>query len=275
MLRSKAISAIIVLVLLWLLIGLASIISTAENIPLSELQLEKIGLNKIRLESGIGVLVFNLSKYHDKLTGSGYVVLSNTHNESVLVNCHIITKMSPVDLDEYGNPRIHEVISNSVIFDAIPDGSWLTLEDDKATIKPYHQYKFRYNLNIPLSSEYKFDTGKGFLVYINIKKKLENASGMNIGIDYSYKLFIYFEGKLEQSNLLTYLILIIGPATVISVSVIIYKRVHKKSVEDASRISKPALNTKGNVEKVEGLNDKPIFILGGGNDKNSKSGGKN
>ena len=56
-----------------------SIISVAENVPLSQEGIDKIGLNKIRLENGIGVMVFNLSKESgDTLRGKGFLTLSNT-----------------------------------------------------------------------------------------------------------------------------------------------------------------------------------------------------
>ena len=63
----KAISAAMILLLLWLLFGLTTIVVYAENIPLSPEGIEKIGYNKVRLESGIGVVVFDLSKQRGEL----------------------------------------------------------------------------------------------------------------------------------------------------------------------------------------------------------------
>ena len=111
--NKKAVSVIAALVLMWLLTGFSNI-SIAENIPISEEELGKIGMNRIRLESGIGVIVLNLSK--GELNSNGYLTVSNTYNSSVTFRCQIITKMSVVDLDENGSCRIHKKISNNIIF---------------------------------------------------------------------------------------------------------------------------------------------------------------
>jgi len=231
-------SAIGLLVVIWLLSGLTTI-SNAENIPISEEGLEKIGLNKIRLESGIGVIVFNLSKQYDRLEASGYLTMSNTYNSSATISCYVITKLSTVDLDEDGTPRIHKIISDIIIFKPVPDGSWITLEDNKAVIDPYSVYNFRYTVNIDveyLRKEAKknniFNTSEGYLVYINVKKDLGDATGAQIGIDYNYKLFLIFTGELKQESFISsfFLLLIIPASVIIGTSLLFHKKKKSKKV---------------------------------------------
>jgi len=90
--RKNAILAIMIAVMLWLLIGF-SLFSNAENIPLSDEGLDKIGLDQIRLESGIGVVVFDLSKANDVLEIDGFLTVSNTFNSSVTILCQMVTKL--------------------------------------------------------------------------------------------------------------------------------------------------------------------------------------
>ena len=224
----KAKSATIALVILWLLIGLSNI-SVAENIPISKEGLEQMGLNKVRLESGIGVIVFNLSESSDCLKASGYLTLSNTYNASATITCRIITRLSVVDLNEDGNPRLHKTISNNIIFFPIPDDSWITLEDEKAAINPHSIYNFRYTVDIPLNEGIVFDNNEGYLLYINVKKTIENATGANIGIDYNYKLFLIFTGELKQGIVFsTWMIVPIPVILITGTSLAIYKKKHHK-----------------------------------------------
>lgn len=231
----KAISATIVLILLWSLFGLISSVSYAENIPISEEGLERIGLNKIRLESGIGVIVFNLSKSYDRLKADGYLTVSNTYNTSLIISCRLIISLSPVDIDENGNPRIHPVISDYIIFKPIPDSSWIILEDDKATVNPCSIYNFRYSVDISLTEEHTFEANEGYLVYINVKKDLGDVTGAQVGIEYNYKLFLVFTGEQEQGFVLTQTMMIfilILPGSIIGGVSIFYirKRRHKEPV---------------------------------------------
>jgi len=252
----RARAAATVLVILWLLLGLSIISnSNAENIPLSKEGLEKIGLNKVRLESGIGVIVFNLSESYDKLEADGYLTVSNTYNASVIISCRIITKLSAVDLDESGMFRVHKKISDNVIFKPIPAESWITLEDDKAVIDPHSVYNFRYAVDIPLSSEDSFDTSEGYLLYINVRKDLGNATGVQIGIDYDYKLFIIFTGELKQENLVFSLwMLLLIPIPIVGGTLILYKNKKLKKVKVIPNANSIHVNNPGKTIK-----NKPIL----------------
>lgn len=223
----KARTATILLAILWLLVGLSNI-SVAENIPISEEELEKIGLNKIRLESGIGVIMFNLSESSNHLKASGYLTVSNTYNTSITISCQIVTKLSTVDLNEDGTPRIHKTISNIIIFKPVPDGSWITLEKDNALVSPCSIYNFRYIVDIPLDEDTTFSADEGYLVYIHIKKTTENATGMQIGINYNYKLFLIFTGELEQGIVFSTWMLIPIPFVIGGILFITYKQKRRK-----------------------------------------------
>lgn len=236
----------IMLTLFWLLSSI-NINAYAENIPISEEGIQKIGYNKIRLENGIGVIVFNLSKTGDQLKSAGYLTMSNTYDTSVIMSCDIITVLSPVDLDGNGKPRIHYTISNDTIFKPIPDASWIILEEKNAVINPFSIYNFYYKVNVPFSND--FNSNEGYLVYIHITKEIENATGANIGIDYNYKLFIKFTGEIKQGILFSqWMILLIPIFSIISI-VFFYttKKKHKKTVIKPD--IKP-IYTKNNAEKT-------------------------
>jgi len=243
--KSKVISVVTGLIFLWLLFGLISSVSYAENIPISEEGLGKIGLNKFRLESGIGVIVFNLSESYDRLEADGYLTVSNTYNSSVIIYCELITLLSPVDLDAEGHPRIHKRISDIILFKRIPDSSWITLEDSRAEVDSCSIYNFRYHVDIPLDPRDPFIDNEGYLVYINVKKDLGDVSGANIGIDYNYKLFFVFTGEQDQGFILTQgmiIFMFIGSGGIIGcVSCVFYirKRRHKKLDTNFVKPEKP------------------------------------
>jgi len=222
-------AAIIILVLLWLLLGLTNI-SIAENIPISEEGIKKIGYDKFGLASGIGVAVFNLTTSTDRLQMTGFLTVSNTYNNSVIITCQLITKLSSVDLDENRQPRLHKVISDHIIFEPIPDVSWITLESENARVNPCSVYNFRYTIDIPLDSGYSFDKDTGYLLYINVKKTIENATGTNIGIAYNYKLFLVFTGEQQEQNPAFSMWMLIPVPIVIGGAVFaVYRKKHKKT----------------------------------------------
>lgn len=232
------------------------IASYGENISLNQKDIEKIGLNKIRLENGIGVMVFDLSKTQNQLKEEGFLTISNTYNSSITISCQIITKLSSVDLNPDGSPRIHPKISNTIIIYPIPDNSWIILAEKKAVINPYSIYNFRYTIDIPLNKNYSFDSKKGYLVYINIKKTIENATGANIGIDYNYKLFILFNGELKQGLSFGLWMFIPISLGVCIGTVFILNTIHKKKKTKQKHIrpdNKPVYN------KPEKIIDKPII----------------
>jgi len=235
--KNKAITVTTALVCLWLLFGLNTFFVNAENVPISKNGIEKIGHDKIRLESGIGAIVFDLSEGTGTLTSNGYLTMSNTYNSSVLMICNIKTQMSPVDLDENGKPRIHKKISDNIKFRSIPNPSWITLENERATIKPYHIYNYRYTVTIPYE-ETPSNNSVGFLVRINIKKQLLNATGANIGIDYDYKLFIIFTGEKPSNINLLQLMFVFIPVGIGGVVFVVYKKRNNKDKNKKTKTKK-------------------------------------
>jgi hypothetical protein len=225
--------ATIMLTMLWLLSSI-TMFSYAENIPISEEGLQKIGLNKIRLENGIGVIVFNLSETGDYLRSDGYLTMSNTYNTSITMSCDIVTKLSVVDLDMNGNPRFHLTISNNTLIKPVPTASWVSLEENKAVINPLSIYNYRYTINIPLSKD--FNSKEGYLLYIHITKDMSNVTGANIGIDYLYKIFIIFTGETRSgmvfSQWMFLLLLIPGGIG----SLLFYKTKKKKHIKYVKNI---------------------------------------
>lgn len=258
--KANSVTTMLTIILLLLLVSLSNV-SIAENIPISQEGLKKIGLNKIRLESGIGVIVFNLSRADNKLIGEGYLTLSNTFNQSAIIDCKIITRLSPLDLDENGNPRTHEIISNRVIFEEMPDKTWLTLEDKSAKINPLSIYNFRYSVNIPITPDQHFDNDVGYLVYINVRKTLENATGANIGIDYSYKLFLIFDGELSEGLEINSFYLIPIPVVIVGIVFTVYRKKHPKikTPKAPKKTPKPEINYTNNIKDArETKVEKPI-----------------
>ena len=97
-------------------------------------------------------------------------------------------------------------------------------------INPYSIYNFRYTVNIPLDEGITFDNNVGYLLYINVRKSIENATGMQIGINYDYKLFVIFTGELKQeSDISAFFLLLIIPIGIIAVGASISFHKRKKS----------------------------------------------
>jgi len=250
--KNKAIMATTMLFYLWLLFGLNTT-AIAENIPISEDGIEQIGQNKIRLESGIGVIVFDLDKGTGTLSQDGFLTMSNTYNISILMKCNLKTAMSPVDLDENGFPRIHKKISDDIKFSEIPNPSWIQLENDEAVIKPYNIYNFGYTVTIPYE-EVPSNNSIGYLARINIKKQLLDVSGAHIGIDYDYKLFIIFKGSKNTEFDMSQLIYVFIPVGIFGVVLFVYKTKHKIPRKKPEKIvkksvSKPIAKKQKNIEK--------------------------
>lgn len=252
--KINARTATIMLTILWLLSSI-TINAYAENIPISDEGLQKIGLNKIRLENGIGVIVFNLSKTGDYLRSNGYLTMSNTYNTSITMSCDIVTKLSIVDLSENGTPRIHPIISNNTLIKPIPDASWISLEENKATINPFSIYNFNYTVNIPYNND--FNSKEGYLVYIHITKDMENATGANIGIDYNYKLFIIFTGETKQSMFFSQWMIMLLPIVPIIGILFFYKSKKKQHIKNPIQNTKTVYN-KNHRDKIIVDNDVEI-----------------
>lgn len=228
--KKKARLVTIVLAILFLSLSSFSIASNAENIPLSEEGILKIGLDKVRLESSIGVIVFNLTTEGNNLEASGYFTISNTFNTSVSVSCKKVIKLSTVDLNETtGLPRVHHKIIENVYMYPFPTDLWVTLESDKAIIEPFSVYNYRYTIKIPIDID--FNKNKGYLMYLNIGKDLGSATGAQIGINYDYKLFIIFTGEkqgftLSLGNMLIPIIIIAIITVIIALFALIRRRRH-------------------------------------------------
>jgi len=174
----------------------------------------------------------------------GFITVSNTYNNSVIITCQLVTELSSVDFDENRQPRLHKVISDHIIFEPIPDVSWITLESESARVNPCSVYNFRYTIDIPQDSGYSFDKDTGYLLYINVKKTLENATGANIGIDYNYKLFLIFTGsedKQEQTSFFNqWMIFLAIPFIIMIPVIVIYKNKSHKKKENTHKIKFPS-----------------------------------
>ena len=83
-------------------------------------------------------------------------------------------------------------------------------------------------MNIPENQDFDVDTG--YLLYINIKRDMGDVSGVNIGIDYNYKLFIIFTGKNEQKAEIFkgWMFYLMIPFNIISISMVVYIRKKNK-----------------------------------------------
>lgn len=251
--KNRAISAAIILVLLWLLFGLNMSVY-AENIPISSSSVEKIGVNKIRLESGIGVLVFDMSeeKQGDILRGNGYLTMSNTYNNSFGFTCRVVTVLSTVDLDVDGNNRIHPKINPVIVFKPLPDSSYVTLEDTHAVIEPFSVYHFRYEIRIPICRV--LNDREGYLFYINIGRDLSNSSGMNIAINYNYKVFIIFTNVEKNMGTPMWLFFLV-PSCIILCTVVIYRKKNHKIPVKADVTLEPKPRVIDPVVVVEPISD--------------------
>lgn len=186
-----------ILVFCLLTLTVFSMMVQAENIPLTEQQIQQHGTGKIQLDNGIGVIVFNMSEQTNSLNSEGMISVTNTNEYPVSIQCTVIDTLSVVDLDEQGKPRIHTRISDKVTFTSIPDPGWIHLTEEEFTINPLSTYQLGYSVFIPGIQRENLRSDTGFLCYINVKKISDQTSGAQIGIDYNYKVFLLFTDIVE------------------------------------------------------------------------------
>ena len=168
----------------------------------SEEELANLPNNEFQVLNSIGAHFFNLSE-RGRLESEGCVSLSNTYDKPVSVKLEVITgQLSTVDLDDEGNPRTHKV-SDSTYIHPFPK-PWIILSEDEIVIPANSWYRIHYTVKIPYEDAWKYiehNTSNGFLGYINIKKGTETTGGMNIGINYNYKIFSLFSGEYQESTM--------------------------------------------------------------------------
>lgn len=196
--KNSSVIAFMLAISLGLLLSFC-ILSDAASIPYSEEELQKIGFNKFVLFNNIGVFEFNVSESGEVLVSRGCFTLANTYNYSLSVSLEVMTELSVTDLDENKTPRVHPRISDEIVFYPLPDSSWVVLDEENIIIKPESSCKVYYNVSIPKKKVEVLGNNHGYLTYINIKKGMESQPGMNIGINYNYKIFFKFTRDTSES----------------------------------------------------------------------------
>lgn len=231
--------AVIKIFLVLMLLSSFSIFSVmAENIPYSDNEIEKIGIDQFKILGLYGTHRFNLSEPGSTLFSEGYILFSNTHNTSITISLSTTNTLAIIDLDKNGNPRVHTTISEDIIFKPVPDISWVKLNEAVFTIEPRSQYRAYYTVEMSKNSVWKGideDTANGFLGYIIIKEKKDATSGMNIGIDYRYKVFTLFTGECVYDVFFVdpiYIIIFAGVIAGTVILYILYKKMEWVDVDD-------------------------------------------
>lgn len=235
----KKVLTVIKIFMVSMLLSSLSIFSvTAENTPYSDNEIEKLGIDQFKILGLYGTHRFNLSKPGSSLFSEGYILFSNTYNTSITILLSTTNKLSILDLDENGTPRIHTKIDKNIVFKPITDKSWIKLNETVFTIEPRSQYKAYYTVEMPKNRVWKGideTTTNGFLGYIIIKEKKDANPGMNIGIDYRYKVFTLFTGEcssdvffIDPIYLIIFAVVIVG----IIVTYILSKKLEWVEVDD-------------------------------------------
>jgi len=194
----KNLAAIKIFLVFMLLSSFSIFSAMAENIPYSNDEIEELGYDHFKILGLIGIHKYNLSEQGSTLLSEGYVLFSNTYNTSITISLSTTNTLSIMDLDKNKNPRFHHTISEDTVFKPVPDISWIKLDETVFTIEPYSKYKAYYTVEMPKVDAWESideNTSNGFLGYIIIKEKKDANSGMNIGIDYCYKVFTLFTGE--------------------------------------------------------------------------------
>jgi len=243
---NKHILAATKIFMVFMLLSSLSIFSvTAENTPYSDNEIEKIGIDQFKILGLYGTHRFNLSEPGSSLFSEGYILFSNTYNTSIVISLSTTNKLSILDLGENGDPRVHNrtdpPIHESVVFNPIYDTSWIKLNETVFTIEPRSQYRAYYTVEMPKNSVWKHineNTNNGFLGYILIKEKKNANPGMNIGIDYRYKIFTLFTGEcssdvffIDPVYLIVFAVVIAG----IIVTYILSKKLEWVDVNDGGK----------------------------------------
>lgn len=215
---------VIKILLVFILLSSLSIFSaTAENIPYSNDEIEELGYDNFRILGLDGFHSFNLSEHGSMLFSKGYLLFSNPCNSSVTISLSTTNTLSIVDLDKAGNPRVHTKVSNDIIFKPVPDISWIKLDETVFTIEPNSRYKAYYTVEMSKVDAWGSideNTSNGLLGYIIIKEKKDATPGMNIGINYRYKVFTLFTGEcpsdvffIDPVYLIVFAVAVIGIAS--------------------------------------------------------------
>ena len=221
---------VFLLVTVGLLLG-ASVPTMGAGGEYSEKELANLPNDEFQVLNSIGVHFFDLNE-RGYLESEGYVSLSNTHDKPVSAKLEVITgHLSIVDLDDEGNPRTHKV-SDSIYIHPFPK-QWITLSEDEIVISANSWYNVHYTVKIPYEEAWEYiehNTSNGFLAYINVKKGAETTGGMNIGINYNYKVFSIFSGEYQEPTITMSFYFFAGIISIIGglVSYLVYDKVEKR-----------------------------------------------
>lgn len=142
---------------------------------------------------------FNITEPGDALFSEGYIAIENPTNSVAHISLSSFGGLKKVDQGPMG-PRTHTV-SDEVVFYAIPDISWIRLNEGEFTIDPRSEYRVGYTVEMPAISAYDAINGnvsRGFLAYINIRGEAPTGTGGKIGINYNYKVFLTFQGEYKE-----------------------------------------------------------------------------
>jgi len=181
-----------------------------------------VSASEISMDGAIGFHKFNLNG--EDIESLGLFILTNQGEEEAVVKLSLDSVLKPTDLDNEGNPRTHSVIKD-VVFDKIPDISWITLNETKVTIPSGESKKIYYTIEVPRSELSKMSTDVGFLAYVTT-----SGGGEQVNVNYNHKVFIVFEGNYESMVFYVSLLLaIVFTAVVYSLLTINKKRKVKKT----------------------------------------------
>lgn len=201
-------------------------------IPFTEEEMESAVKDRFVLTNAIGVHEINLSK-GGRVFSQGWVTVSNTYDERLIINIHPSTELSASDLDENGNPRAHLKVQDDGLFYQFETPDWIVIDYYEIVIPPMCKYAIKYNVDISSDDAWRAiheDKGNGLLGYITFKKVI-NATGFVVGVEYNHKVFVTFFG--ERNTMLSPVILA-GSALAILVvgyfSVIKFKKAKAKKL---------------------------------------------
>jgi len=190
--------------------------------------------SSISMSNGIGIHEFDLADSGD-LISDGFIEITNRLNKSAIIVLSTSNNIFSVDLGPNNKPRTHilgfEGDKANVTFEALPDISWIKIENTEYTLKPYEKILIDYKVVFSRSElvQYNVSTSRGFLGYIYIK----STGGSQINVNYRYKMFIIFEETINTVLIVPAWIqhiIIVGLIVTIA-SIIIVKKVELVEVK--------------------------------------------
>jgi len=160
-------------------------IISANNIPLTQKEINKFGEDEFGLLSYdhfYDIFTYTKNPNDEYKTFEGEITVYNTYNISLKLQ---------ISKTLFSEERVHDTIKKDYIYYHIPNINWVTIPKS-ITLLPNHKYTFKYSINLPVEEAFKLSNNGGYIFLI-----IPYAENGNIQTAPGYKVFITL---LEDDN---------------------------------------------------------------------------